>query len=430
VPDVGVEAVTSAAAAPSEPVEAALAAADPTATPVTGKGRLTLGAQGRPRAATDAAGATVSVVDPAAAAVPATATGPLAAGLVATQEWESTTATLRGLATAACAPATTEAWLVGGGGAPGRQERLVLANPGGNEVTADVRVHGGAGPVAEVADGVVVPPRGRTVLLLDALAPTERAPAVHVTVEGGTVAATLTDTWLDGSVPAGAESTGPAAAPARTQVVPGVVLADRATVRVAVPGAREAVVSVRLLGPGGAVPLPRGGVLRVRGGAVGELAVQGAPSGRYAVEVRADVPVVAGVQTTVRRGGGPGDLAWAAAQQETSGLAGAAFPAAGAGATTARTLTLAASGEPVTVEVVTAAGGRTSGRRVAVLADAVATVALGAPTAVWVRPVDGAGRLRAAVDTSSGAAAEPLVSVVPLVPTTLTVPRTAAVAVP
>ncbi|HYN29629.1 MAG TPA: DUF5719 family protein, partial [Dermatophilaceae bacterium] len=411
-------------------VAAALRSADPGAAPATGKGRVDVGAEGRPRAATDRAGVTVTVADPAPAPVPATASGPPAAGLVATSQWRSATPTLRGLATSACLPAVTEAWLLAGGGDPGRQERLVLVNPGGNEVTADVRLLGRAGPVARTATGTVVPPRGRAVLLLDALAPTEASPVVHVTVDGGTVAPTLTDTWLDGSVPAGADSTGPAAAPARTQVVPGLVLAGRATVRVGVPGSREAVVSARLLGADGAVPLPGTGVARVRGASVGELTVSGVPDGRYAVEVRADVPVVAAVQGVVRAGRGPGDLAWAAAAPALGGLAGAAFPPSPAGPPTVRTLTLVASGDPVTAEVVTAAGGRTSSRRVAVPADSAVAVGLGAPSAVWVRPAAGGGELRAAVDTAAGSAADRLVSVVALAPTTLTERRTGAVAVP
>ena len=53
---------------------------------------------------------------------------------------------LRGLATAACAAGGSDLWLLGGGADPGRQERLVLTNPGDNPVTADVTVHGAAGP--------------------------------------------------------------------------------------------------------------------------------------------------------------------------------------------------------------------------------------------------------------------------------------------
>ena len=89
-----------------------------------------------------------------------------------------------------------------------------------------------------------------------------------------------TVTWIVASTPLGAETTAPAAAPARLQIVPGAVLGDgRAAVRVAVPGAEGAVVRVSILGRDGLVPATGESVLSVGAGSVGELPLEGVPAG-------------------------------------------------------------------------------------------------------------------------------------------------------
>jgi hypothetical protein len=85
--------------------------------------------------------------------------------------------------------------------------------------------------------------------------------------------------------------------------VPGVGLgpaqgAGGTVVRIAAPGTRDAVVSVRLLGERGAVVVP-GGVLAVKAGSVAQVALKkldGIAQGAYAVLVEADVPVTAAVR--------------------------------------------------------------------------------------------------------------------------------------
>ena len=161
---------------------------------------------------------------------------------------------------------------------------------------------GARGPVPSPnGRGVVVAPYGRTVVLLDAIAGQENVPVLHVVASGGEVAAVLDDTWLDGVVPRGGDDAAPAAAPAREQVVPAVRVDGAASVRVAVPGADEAVVQTRVLTAGGPRPVPRDAVVRVAGHSSRDIDLSALPRGAYAVQVRADVPVVAAAMVERRR---------------------------------------------------------------------------------------------------------------------------------
>ncbi len=416
VADLSVTGTVSAAAAPPQAL-GVLA-------PAAGAGGLQLGpssAQPGPAPQHPARGATIALPLPdASAAVEVRGTGSLAAGLVGLQQWASDTGRLRGLATVPCTPAGSDAWLLGGGGSPGRQERLLLVNPGANEVVAGLSLHGGAGRIdSPTGTGVTVPAHGRAVVLLDALDATEATPAVHVQVSGGTVAAFLSDVWLDGSVPAGADTSPPTAAPARSQVIPVAAFSGAGVVRVAVPGAQEAVVSARLIGPDGGTPLPGTGVTRVAAGAVGQLSMAGAPAGTYAVEVNADVPVVAAAFVQRRAGTDPGDIAWTPSTEPVTGTAGTAFPppapggAAGAAAP-ARVLSLVATDGPATAQVVTVVAGRATTRQVVLAADTSRTVELGPASSVWVSRVGGPGALRAGVSSTVGKGAAQLVSALPL----------------
>lgn len=256
------------------------------------------------------------------------AAGSMGAGLAASQISVSVQEEERGLSTAACLEARDDTWLVGGGNEVGRVERLVLVNPTGNPVTADVEVLGAQG-VVEVAGGrgVVVPALGRQVLLLDALAPGEDRPVVHVTSVGGPVLAALGERWLEGTLDRGRELTTGTAAPATSLIIPAVPTpradsADTARVRVGVPGAETAIVQLRALTPEGPVRVAND-VTTISGGSVTDVDVSDLPEGTHAVEVVADTPVVAAAQ--VQRRTDPesvGDLAWVPAVAPTDGLLG------------------------------------------------------------------------------------------------------------
>ena len=356
----------------------------------------------------------------AARSVLVSGTGAMAPGTAATQWSWTRTGTRRALVTAACLPATASSWLVGGGAGPGRLEHLVLANPGSNPVTVDLGILGVGGRIESPdAKGLVVAGRGRTVILLDAIAGSEPSPVVQVTAHGGMVVATLSDTWLDGVVPRGGDDVVSLVSPAGEQVIAGVPIDGRATLRVGVPGDSEAVVQSRVLTPGGPKTLPGSGVTRVAGGSTKDIDLSMLPPGAYAVQVRADVPVVAAVMVDRRRAAGaPSDLAWPAASPPIRSVAGMPLPAARGGGLTRR-LDLVATGKPASVLVTTVdAGGRVTTEEVAVGADSVSTLSLKGATSVWVTPLT--GLVRAAVLTSATDTGGMLLSVTPLFDLTLT----------
>ncbi|MEP7018080.1 MAG: DUF5719 family protein [Actinomycetota bacterium] len=347
--------------------------------------------------------------------------GPIAPGTVATQRSWVKTGDDRGLFTAACMPPAASSWLIGGGAQPGRRERLVLTNPGPNPVTVDLSVLGVTGEVQSPnGRGLVVGPYARTVVLLDAIAGSEPSPVVHVSTQGGEVAAVLSDTWLDGVIPRGGDDAVPVAPPAREQVIAGVAIDGPATLRLAVPGDNEAVVETRVLTPTGPKALPAGGVTRVAAHSTKDIDLGSLPPDAYAVQVRADVPVIAAAMVERRpaAAGAPSDLAWSGASAPIRTLAGMALHGAPEVGLTER-LDLAATGSPGSVLVTTVgADGQATTKEVAIGADSVVSLALVGATSVWVTPH--AGLVRAAVVSFATDTLGLSLSVTPLADLTLT----------
>lgn len=421
VPDATIPATVTAAAGPEDLLPAT----------VTGDGRLVAASGSTEVLSLGTRPGVQSAPLGGAGAVVLTGEGPLAPAVAGTQEWRVERPELRGLVSVPCGPGAAEHWLLGGGQGPGRQERLVLSNPGANPVTADVTVRGAAGPLADPYVETV-PPGGRVSLLLDAKAGEESLLAVHVRAGGGGVRATLTDTWIEGSRALGAETTSATAAASEVQIVPGVAFGGGPTaVRVAVPGDEDAVVRVSVFGPEGLVPTTGESVLSVVAGGVGQLEVQGVPAGTYAVALTADEPVVASVLSrTVSSGapaGGvpddqvtPGDFAWATSvagvpsavsDDQTAPVTAAAFDPAD---DVDRTLNLISVGGNGTVEVLTVVDGTARSRRVDLLGDRLVTVALDGASSVWVRPVTGSGLVHGSVLSGVGEGESRLISSMPL----------------
>jgi len=346
--------------------------------------------------------------------------GDVAPGTVATQRSWVKTGDNRALVTAACMPAAATSWLIAGGAQPGRRERLVLTNPGPNAVTVDLSVLGAKGPIQSPnGRGLVVGPYARTVVLVDAIAGSEPSPVVQVSAQGGEVAAVLSDTWLDGIVPRGGDDAVPVAAPAREQVIAGVAISGRAILRVAVPGDNEAVVESRVLTASGPMALPVDGVTRVAGHSTKDIDLSSLPPDAYAVQVRADVPVVAAAMVDRRlAAGAPSDLAWSGASAPITTLAGMLLSGIADKGLVER-LDLAATSEPASVLVTTVgADGAAITKEVAIGADSVSTLSLAGATSVWVTPRTGLAR--AAVLTAITDASGVLLSLTPLTDLTLT----------
>ncbi len=410
IPDVPVTSSFTAAAGPAELLPV----------PARGTGRLVATSGSTTLLSVDERPGSAFAVVPGRAAATASGTGPIrltgegsmAPAVAGTQEWRADTNDLRGLVTTPCGAGGSDLWLIAGGAGPGRQERLILTNPGANPVTTDVTVHGTAG---QLGDPVVetVPPGGRVSVLLDARYGEEEHPAVHVRSDGGGVQATLTDTWVDGSTALGAETTVAAAAPATVQVVPGVVVdaTGATTLRAAVPGDQDAVVRVSVLNRAGLVPWTGESVLSVPGGAVGELPLSGLPEGTYAIAIRSDVPVVASAFVRIGNGTAPGEFAWSPAATGVESVGGAALTPI---PSIERTLHLVSTGGNSTAEVTTVIAGAPVTRQIDLLADRLATVPLDNATSVWVRRVTGSGELRGTVVSSSGTGVSRMLSAMPL----------------
>ena len=401
VPDVKVPATITAATGP----------ADLLPVPAEGDGSLTATSGVTTLFTIDGRPATGTAAVPKGSPVRLTGEGSLAPAFAGSQEWMVDGKDLRGLVTVPCAAGGSDLWLLAGGAGAGRQERLVLSNPGANPVTTDVTVHGASGPLG---DPVVetVPPGGRVSLLLDARHGAEQTPAVHVRADGGGIQAALTDTWIEGSTALGAETTVATAAPARVQLVPGAVIGDGpTTVRVAVPGDEDAVVRVKILGRDGLVPATGASVLSVRAGGVAELPLTGVPAGTYAVALTSDEPIVASVLSRVGAGEAPGEFTWSPAAEGLRSVEGAAFPLV---TSVDRTLHLVSTGGNADAQVVTVVDGTPRTRRLALLGDRVTAVPLDGATSVWVRRSSGSGELRGTVVSSSGTGPTRMLSSMPL----------------
>lgn len=365
----------------------------------------------------------------------ASGTQSLAPGLAAAQSWLVSSGDQRSLGSAPCTTPGADLWLLAGGSAAGRQERLVLTNPGGNPVSVDVTLHGPQGPVdTAIGKGLVVAPHGRTSFLLDSISGSITAPAVHVVTQGGVVGAVLNDMWLNGTTPAGGDDASPAAGPSRDQVIPGVdVSGGHAVLRVVVPGSSEAVVQARVLTSQGPRGLPSGAVTRIPGGSVRDIDISGLPAGATGLQVRADVPVVASASFS-RAGSKSGDFAWAVSTAPITGLAGMPFTE---GSSAQHTVWLTATGGSVVAEVSSVGPlAQVHTQRITVPTDSAIAVTLpGASTApasasVWVRPVSGPGQLRAAVDSSVKDARGVLVTSTPLMDSALRVTTVGVRSVP
>ncbi|HKJ12608.1 MAG TPA: DUF5719 family protein [Ornithinimicrobium sp.] len=268
-------------------------------------------------------------------AVVVDAQGALAPGLGAAQLYHGDQEQRLALSLTGCPAPAEHSWLVAGGGAVGRSERIVLVNPGVSAVDVRVGVLGAAseaGADAGEPPGTVVAlgPGEREILLVDALAPGVRAPVVEVTSSPGPVAAFLGDRWLDGNTDAGMQLTTPVGPPATTQVLGG--LGSRpgdgsdVTVRAAVPGSRATVVQVRALTPEGPARVDAEAVV-VQSRAAQDISVGGLPDEAVALEVTSERPVVAAAQTRSSESEtGARDLAWSPGMAPLRALGGTPLP--------------------------------------------------------------------------------------------------------
>lgn len=225
---------------------------------------------------------------------------------------------LAGFAASACRPPLIESWLVGGSGATGAADLVLLANPGTVAATVQLTVYGAGG--AQNPPGgadIVVPAGAQRAVPLAGLALSEEAPVVRVTATGAPVQAALQASITRTLVPGGIDQVSPVSAPDTTQIVAGVDVTQApgaeggsgptTIARILSPGV-EAQATVTVTSVGGSVALAPLTV-PLGAGIPTEVDLGGLPVGRYVVEIAAETPVVAAVWQTTGFGAGA-DFAW------------------------------------------------------------------------------------------------------------------------
>jgi hypothetical protein len=338
----------------------------------------------------------------------ARATGALAPGLVATQVWQHKGDDDRGLSVTPCQQPSSDAWLVGGGAGPSRTERVIVSNPGANAVSVSFEVFGRAGRIDAADDrSISVPPLSREVVSLDAIAPDEGGPVVHVTATGGVISAVLDEQWILGATGRGIDDSTRAAAPSTDLVVPGVETGGAVWLRLANPGDTESLAQVRLLTDKGAVQSDDLRAVRVPAGTTLDVAVpsNAAPIG---LGVRSDQPLVAAAWTERRAtvADKMGDFAWTPATPVLQGVGGVMLPGLSG---TAKRLLLTGGSTDTSVQVRLGTGAAAKVSTVSVPAESTVVVDAGDADSVWVVP--GSGAVRAAVSVAGVDAGVPFFSV-------------------
>ncbi|MDH6235968.1 DUF5719 family protein [Cryobacterium sp. CG_9.6] len=260
-------------------------------------------------------------------AEPGATTAPLIAG---SQSQVVATETIAGFTAAACAEATSDAWLVGGSTDVGRTSLVLLSNPTTVLATVDLTVFGETGAVdAPGATGILVQPGEQRVISLAGLAPNLRSPVVHVESRGGQTTATLEQSSIQGIEPGGVELIAPSTGPSLRQVIAGVrlLVPPAADANGTDAGVAEGTPSVRILVTGIEPATVQVGVVSSTAGADGtsnevelapgvvtEVALPELTEGTFSIDVTSDQPIVAAARTETVGTAGK-DFSWFTASE-------------------------------------------------------------------------------------------------------------------
>jgi len=225
---------------------------------------------------------------------------------------------LAGFAASACRPPLLESWLVGGSGATGAADLVLLSNPGTVAATVQLTVYGVAGPQTPPGGAdLVVAPGTQEVVPLAGIALGEESPVVRVSAVGAPIHASLQASITRTLTPGGVDQVGAVAAPAALQVITGV-----AVTRSPAQDGSEGATMLRMLSPsvattaqvtvsaaGRAEPARAPQDVTLEAGRPLELELDGLAAGSYTVSVQAQTPVVAAVWQATGFGEGD-DFAW------------------------------------------------------------------------------------------------------------------------
>lgn len=261
-------------------------------------------------------------------------TGSLAPGLIANQWSRDPRGQGRGMASTPCDYAGSDFWFVGGGAVAGRQTRVVLVNPDAFAAVIDLVIYGPDGVIdAPGGRGLVVNPKKRLYVPLDALAPGVPSTAIHVIARTGRIGASVDDDQMSGLKSVGTEWVPRAVAPATTVYVPGVFPGKGVRVlAIAAPGESDAQVSIRVLTKDGTFQPAERDHFTVPNDSVISLDMSSVTQGQPAtLELTSDTPIVAGMRQFFGSKRVQNDTAYSAgAQVLTSAAAESGMPVQGA----------------------------------------------------------------------------------------------------
>jgi hypothetical protein len=219
----------------------------------------------------------------------------------------------------------------------------VLTNPENIPATVDVRFWDENGPVPAPPNstGIGVPAQQVVSIPLDGMTPGHQRLGVSVTATSGRVSAVLHDIDERGVQPRGVDWIAPAAAPARTVVIPGLPDGKLGrTLQLLVPGDTDALVKVRVLTPDNSFAPAGLDEVELKAGQLAEYDLaKAAETAASAVVITSDRPVGAAVRIT-RSAKGQADVGYATAAPAL--VAPAAIPAGEGIANTTTQLILAA----------------------------------------------------------------------------------------
>ena len=202
-----------------------------------------------------------------------------------------------GLLVGRCPGVADDAWFLGAGSGSQHFSTLILTNLSSAPAVADVRLWGPDGPIDAVdATGIALEPYEVLRLPLTDLAAAEPELAIEVQRTRGALSAVVTDAFT--GTTSGSEVLGASAAPAREQLVGGVVAGTGGkSLLLLNPGDQTARVDVEAIGAEGTFAVDDLQDLAVEPGSYREVAVPGSVgSGPQAFRVVGDRPVSASLR--------------------------------------------------------------------------------------------------------------------------------------
>jgi hypothetical protein len=340
---------------------------------------------------------------PAAGGVVIQAAGAMARGLEAEQVLDN------GRAATRCASPGIDFWFVGPGVFTAPHIQLLLMNVSGQPADVTVQAFTDAGPLQGSTDtGVAVAPHSMVSQSLDKVLHGTRMVALEFRTSVGQVVAAVeettrsrhTGTWLPAS-----------AAPGTRMVVPAMpAAAGTRQLFLAVPGTRDAHITLNAITAKGSYRPTGGTGLDIPGGSVAQIALPSLSAIYGALQVSANVPVTASLMVPGGQRGSPGAFTAAAPAIQQQGVVAANVT--GAGAASSLVLSAPWRGARVRLTEIGSGGGQAAQGSVLIIAAHHSLVQQlptpagsrrGSTFAVIVTPLPGSGPVYAGrVVTTSG----------------------------